>query len=1109
MVTGRGMIRCLLGCLAVCGMLAALGGAAAYGAETHVFDATLSLTGGCGVSTIDPVRDPGPECPEGHPSKAFSNPLSVAVNNYGDIFVASYGSEGAGGTEGRIDVFNPKGFFINEIPDSKGPKNLAVDTQDNLYVFDQGLSGGTIRRYAPTLNNPEAGELQYKGEPTVVLEGIGAAFTGMAIDRANDHLFVHRVTSVYEFGSATEGNKLLDKTIGEGTQSVYTYGVGLAVDAAHGLIFATDHANGAENVVRVYELASPHKLVRTIDGSTTPEGKFLEDKLSLAVDEASGHLYVYDAGGAEVVYELTATGEYVSTIEFGFKTTFGAEIAADNGEHSPNGGLNPNGRYVYVPSFPSGTGHSFAFGPTSKKCPSEIKSAAFANVSAEDAELQATINPCGLPTEYTFEYTTQESFEAEGFAGASVAGGGSIPAGNVAVEVSAATGALLSGTEYRFRVSASNEKGPAETEGSFTTYPEPEPPLSCPNDSTRTGFSVLLPDCRAYELVTPPDTNGRTPHGISKSGAYFQSREASPAGDKVSFVTEGGTLPGTEGTGSLHGDPYLAIRGEDGWTTTSTGPNGEEAVSIAPGSPSPDQGYSFWGGGTSHVRYPDGHSDLVGRGSIANDPHAESKLISENGEHIVFASTNNLSNEAVQLEPNAPPDGTEAIYDRTGDEVTHVVSLLPGNVTPAAGQNAGYQGASLDGKGVAFTIGKELYLRFNNEETYEIGEGLTFAGIAEGGTRIFYLKGGNLFAFDTEAEETIRFTESGDVTPVNLAAEGTAAYFVSPSVLTGEENPSGAIAQAGKENLYLSREGVISFVGTVTKRDVEGEKGATEKVGGLGLWTAAAGLSGGNAGRFGIDPSRATPDGTVMLFESRAALAGYDPEGHAEVYRYDATGEELECISCNPTGAPATSDASLQSILQVEGGPEPFNPFILVENLRADGNRAFFQSSEQLVLGDTDHLQDVYEWEAAGVGTCEQPEGCIYLISSGHSARTDYLYGVSDSGNDVFFRTADLLLPVDSEETPSIYDARVGGGFPEPQCEDSVLCSEPQAPSPPVLPGPTSPALPESGNLPPSNKHCPKGTHKVTKNGKTSCVKNRKKHHKHHRAGSKRKGAGK
>jgi hypothetical protein len=60
------------------------------------------------------------------------------------------------------------------------------------------------------------------------------------------------------------------------------------------------------------------------------------------------------------------------------------------------------------------------------------------------------------------------------------------------------------------------------------------------------------------------------------------------------------------------------------------------------------------------------------------------------------------------------------------------------------------------------------------------------------------------------------------------------------------------------------------------------------------------------------------------------------------------------------------------------------------------------------------------------------------------------------------------------------------------------------------LPAPTSPALGKPGNMSSglSGKSCPKGKRKVTKNGKTRCVK--KRHHKHrrHRAGS-RKGVGK
>ncbi len=382
-----------------------------------------------------------------------------------------------------------------------------------------------------------------------------------------------------------------------------------------------------------------------------------------------------------------------------------------------------------------------------------------------------------------------------------------------------------------------------------------------------------------------------------------------------------------------------------------------------------------------------------------------------------------------------------------------------------------------------------------------------YAGLAEGGGRIFYLQGGDLYRFDAATGETTAFTTSGDITPVNVSADGTSAYFVSPSVLTGAPNPRGESPEAGGENLYRSREGSISFVATVTERDVVGEKDATNVyVDGLGLWLKAVGPTGTESpGRPGVDPSRATPNGSVLLFESRANLTGYDSAGHAEVYRYDASGS-LECLSCNPTGAVAGSDASLQSLGNSLGDPEPLTTANLLGNLRSDGARAFFQSSEALVLGDTDGLQDVYEWEAQGVGSCMRPGGCVYLVSSGHSSHPDYLYGISDSGDDVFFLSSDLLTGADEEETPSIYDARVGGGFAEEAaapCEGEGCRSALSAP--PGLPAPAAPALGAKDNVSP---HCPKGKRRVKRHGKLRCArkKHRRRHHRHRRAHAKQKG---
>jgi hypothetical protein len=1080
------------------------------------FDPVLSLTGGCTVEAVDPVPDPGCEPPlGGHPPASFSRPRGITADGYGNIYVANYGGN-VEGKQGRIDIFDPNGVYITEIL-APGVTQVAVDGQGNLYTLQLSPVTGTpdLNLFPPTGSyEPSEGAIAY-GDPPTPVRKFGHTVS-IAVNPIDDHLLVNEGPAIIEFSSAADGNTVLNEEIGSGIMHG-GLGASIAIDAGRSRLYASDYIPAAgEGVVRIFELAAPHALIETFDGSETPGGKF-SIQPAIALDEGTGGVFVYDGGGGgqKQVFVFDEESKYTSRIEYGIKDVEGvAQIWVDNGINSPNGVLDPEGRSLFVPSLALTGGaidHVLAYAPV-EVTPAEVLSASVAQVSRSDAELRATIEPGGAPTTYTFEYTTQERFEADGFTGAAIAGSGETEGEVIEAKVAAAATGLSAGATYRFRIVASNEVGSDEAEGTFTTYPEALGLPPCPNDALRTGLSAPLPDCRAYELVTPADTNARSPFGLGHLGTYFPTRESSPAGDKVSFEIEGGVLPGTEATGNINGDPYLATREADGWSSASAGPSGAEAALVVPGSPSPDQGYSFWGTGvqgtaviggkeTYYVRYPDGHSELVGRGSLKDDPRASGHLISEEGGHIIF-SGGRTGFPAVKLEPDAPPSGTRAIYDRTADEVTHVVSLLPGNATPAAGQNADYDGASLDGRGVAFTIGSKLYLRYDNEETYEVGDGVAFAGVAEGGNRIFYREGGKLIRFDALTGNRTDFNSIGTTIPVNVSADGSAAYLVSTSVLTTKANPLGDKAKAGQQNLYLSKEGTIAFVGIVTERDVEGDT-STEgsggfAFGGLGLWLKAMG------GNFAIDPSRTTPDGHAIVFESRAELTGYETDGHAQVYRYDSVAPTLECLSCIPTGAPATGEASLQSISQGRGEPEPLNSFASTNNLRADGRRAFFQSTEALVPEDTDGLQDIYEWEEQGVGSCSRAQDCIYLISSGHSERLDYLYAVSDNGDDVFFRTSDLLLASDADETPSIYDARAGGGFVETAGEP---CPATQACPGVLSPAPTfnTPGSRNTGSTVPPSIHCPKGKHKVKRHGKVRCVKkHQKKKHRKHKANAKK-----
>jgi hypothetical protein len=1086
------------GCLFIFVLIAAMSASSVLAAVQYTFDPGLSLTGDCVKDEVDGVEDPScpyPPPPAGPSPEGFRHPAGIALDSYGDAYVVVDGLEQEG--KGRVDIFDPQGLFLTEVPVADPgepehrdrPLTAAVDSDGYLYVYSGGIVP-KLWRYDPDLAHydPASGEIAYEPAPTVVFEGGSSSYAALAVNPEDDHLFVNfgvatdASGAVEEFGSATEGNPLEDENVAD----VCCFsGPGLAIDASRNRLYVTDQETVVKpRIIDVFELSAPHNLIEEIDGSSTPEGNFVTaGALALAVDESTGNLFAYDVERQRVIYELTEDGQYLASIQhslLGFFTD--KQVAVDNGAHSPN----PH--YLWATAEPNGHGHAFAFEPR-EQCPPDVRSISATHIGEVGALLRAEVEPCNLETSYRFEYVTAQQFVETQFLGANVAGEGTIPRGGVPVEVFAGASGLSPSTRYAFRVTATNELGGDEAEGGFRTFPFSSPPTgSCSNEGLRTGPSALLPDCRAYELVTPANTNGLAPLGSGGLGPLFLSRTVSPDGYGASFGVEGGLIPGSEGTGSLGGDPYLATRGPNGWNTQGTGGRGSEFLSVVRGGRSADQNYSVWTGvvnsaNSNYVRFPDGHSELLGQGSLGDDPAAKPDLISPGGTHIVFTS-------GVRLEERAPP-GRDAIYDRVGG-ATYVVSLLPGNSTPS--EPATYVGASQDGRGIAFRLGTgsstKLYLRYNDEETFEIGEGLTFEGVAEGGRRIFYLQEGKLYAFDID-KGTIAFATGTDTRVVNVARDGSTAYYVSKSKLTSVPNPLGEKAKAGRVNLYLSREGAVSFVGILTESDVEGE-GSNFKANGLGQWSKNV----TTIGALPQDPSRTSIDGSVLLFQSRAPLTGYDNAGKIEVYRYDSAAPgSLRCVSCNPTEAPATADATLQSLAQ---SPTIFPTWTSdrIENLTANGDRAFFESTEALVASDVDGLRDVYEWEAPGLGTCAQPQGCVFLVSSGHSSHEDFLFGVSENGDDVFVESNDLLVPErDPDETRSIYDARVGGGFPVVSQPGECLGEACQ----PILSPPERPTqvLQGHGNVSKPRPHCRKGRHAVRRHGRYRCVKRR--HRAHHR----------
>ena len=155
---------------------------------------------------------------------------------------------------------------------------------------------------------------------------------------------------------------------------------------------------------------------------------------------------------------------------------------------------------VYVSDGKGGTVWVFA-----RPTPPRVEKESSAEVTTSEAKLGALVDPGGIPTTYRFEYDTREYREGEAPHGQSAPfPEGSVGEGLTARAVWAAASGLEPGTTYHYRVVATNELAPAGVAGpdqTFTTLTAAQ--AACPNEAFRGGFSGVLPDCRAYELVTP------------------------------------------------------------------------------------------------------------------------------------------------------------------------------------------------------------------------------------------------------------------------------------------------------------------------------------------------------------------------------------------------------------------------------------------------------------------------------------------------------------------------------------------------------------------------------------------------------------------------------
>jgi hypothetical protein len=588
----------------------------------------------------------------------------------------------------------------------------------------------------------------------------------------------------------------------------------------------------------------------------------------------------------------------------------------------------------------------------------------------------------------------------------------------------------------------------------------------CPNEAVREQQgSTRLPDCRAYEQVSPRDKNG----GTIAAGLGARAEAGS-----VAFWS---TSAFSRSASSVFAN-YRAQRTGEGWVTTALNPPTatrnpilmdqfylmglsadqsraliETTYPVDPG----DQGSGIVIDPSDTYRFePDGSFTWL------SQPPQLPDLSS--GDAVFQAATDDLErvafNSAKPLAPEFPDVTSKQVYVRAGD-VTRLVSLGldgrplpddagiagagPGGSTAGSGSIVGGAyptGLSDDGETVWFSDGtyapeRQLYVRVDalgpdaatrhvsrsvvtGDEGRNCQPQATFLVARRDGSRAWFgcasqltddaPAGGGLYSYDRD-DDTVRYVPGTEGADNGLALAGADphgdhVWFVTYARLSPD-------ATGGMLNLYVLSGDEVDFVFTLGDTAVQEYDTAI------------------------------SPDGRWLAIPDSMPL---DPRtnGYGQIYLADADDPAAGpvCISCRPGGGDSEGMADFSNAgLAPFTGPNAVRPAGALN----DAGRVFFTSTDKLVPEDENGTADVYEYR----------DGELGLISTGRDPGGAVFAGASADATDVFLLTAEALTPQDDDNgIADVYSARVDGGFLA-SSEPPVCQKDCQGPAdPPFTPNP-------------------------------------------------------